>query len=100
MRSQCISRPFITCTLPTTGMLFSATQATTQALQPVQEFRSMAMPQAWPSYFHGAYIDSSGFGTCAMCCANVGSCSYCARVPTRISARFSIWKWPCVQATL
>ena len=24
MRSQCISRPFSTCDLPTTGMLFSA----------------------------------------------------------------------------
>ena len=31
--------------LPTTGMLFSAWQATTQALQPMQDVRSMAMPQ-------------------------------------------------------
>ena len=46
MRSQCISRPLATWSLPTTGMLFSAWQATTQALQPVQVLRSMAMPQA------------------------------------------------------
>ena len=46
MRSQCISRSWITCSLPTTGMLFSAMQATTQALQPMQAFRSMLMPQA------------------------------------------------------
>src|SRR6185437_2762949 len=32
--------------LPTTGMLFSAWQATTQALQPMHAFRSMLMPQA------------------------------------------------------
>ena len=46
MRSQCISRPRITWSFPTTGMLFSAWQATTQALQPVQTLRSIAMPQA------------------------------------------------------
>ena len=44
MRSQCISRPRVTCSLPTTGMLFSAWQATTQALQPMQAVRSIAMP--------------------------------------------------------
>ena len=44
MRSQCMMRPRFTCSLPTTGMLFSAWQATTQVLQPTQEFRSMAMP--------------------------------------------------------
>src|SRR4051812_3425087 len=43
-RIQCISRPASTCSLPTTAMLFSATQATTQALQPMQEFISIAMP--------------------------------------------------------
>ena len=46
MRSQCISRPFSTCALPTTGTLFSAWQATTHALQPVQTFWSIAMPHA------------------------------------------------------
>ena len=46
MRSQCISRPSSTCSLPTTGTLFSAWQATTQALQPMQAFRSTLMPQA------------------------------------------------------
>ena len=50
MRIQCISRPRATWSLPTTGMLFSDWQAMTQALQPMQEFRSIAMPQAWPSY--------------------------------------------------
>ena len=46
MRIQCISRPAITWSLPTTGALFSASQATTQALHPVQAVKSMAMPQA------------------------------------------------------
>ena len=36
MRSQCISRPRLTSSLPTTGMLFSAWQATTHALHPTQ----------------------------------------------------------------
>ena len=35
-RSQCISRLRSTCSLPTTGMLFSAWQAIMQALQPTQ----------------------------------------------------------------
>ena len=39
-----------TISLPTTGMLFSETQATTHALQPMQAFMSIVMPQAWPSY--------------------------------------------------
>ena len=34
MRSQCMSRRIATCSLPTTAMLFSDWQATTQALQP------------------------------------------------------------------
>ena len=46
MRIQCISRPRVTSVLPTTGILFSAWQATTQALQPMQALMSMAMPQA------------------------------------------------------
>ena len=48
MRIQCISRRASTCSLPTTGMLFSAWQATTQALQPMQVLRLIAMPQALP----------------------------------------------------
>jgi hypothetical protein len=43
-----MARPRRTWSLPTTAILFSAWQATTQALHPVQAFRSMAMPQAWP----------------------------------------------------
>jgi len=35
-----------TWSLPTTGVLFSDTHATTHALQPLQLFRSIAMPQA------------------------------------------------------
>ena len=56
-----MARPRRTWSLPTTAMLFSAWQATTQALQPVQAFRSMAMPQAWPSYFHSG-IDRQAAG--------------------------------------
>ena len=37
-------RPRKTCSLPTMGTLFSAWQATTQALQPMQVFRSMLIP--------------------------------------------------------
>src|SRR5437660_757864 len=48
MRSQCISRPARTCSFPTTGMLFSAWQATTQALQPVQAVRSITMARHDP----------------------------------------------------
>ena len=44
MRSQCISRLRPTWSLPTMGMLFSLWQASTQAEQPTQEFRSIAMP--------------------------------------------------------
>src|SRR5690348_1633637 len=44
MRIHPIHRPFLTCSLPTTGMLFSEKQATTQELQPTQEFMSIAMP--------------------------------------------------------
>ena len=39
-----------TCSLPTIGMLFSAWQAMMQALQPMQELRSIAMPQAFRVY--------------------------------------------------
>ncbi len=38
---------------PTKGMLFSAWQATTQALQPVQAFKSIAMPHAYSSAGYG-----------------------------------------------
>jgi hypothetical protein len=45
-RIQCISRLRTTSCLPTTGMLFSDWQATVHALQPMQLFRSIAMPHA------------------------------------------------------
>ena len=50
MRIQCIARPRLTWTLPTIGMLFSAWQATTQALQPMQTFMSTAMPHCWTAF--------------------------------------------------
>ena len=43
MRIQCISRPRPTWYLPTTGMLFSAWQATTHAVHPVQRLMSTAI---------------------------------------------------------
>ena len=46
MRIQCISRPFSTSSLPTTGTLFSDWHAIMHALQPVHALRSMTMPQA------------------------------------------------------
>ncbi len=49
MRSQCISRPRQTLSLPTTGMLFSDWQATTQALQPVHLLRSIAIAHLYCS---------------------------------------------------
>ena len=45
MRIQFISRLRMTWFLPTIGMLFSAWQATTHALQPVHAVRYVAMPQ-------------------------------------------------------
>ncbi len=48
MRSQCISRPRRTCSWPTTGTLFSLWQAITQALQPVQALRSIAIAHCGP----------------------------------------------------
>ncbi len=44
MRIHCISRLRRTPPFPTTGMLFSAMQAMTQALQPVHALRSIVMP--------------------------------------------------------
>src|SRR5271166_5278553 len=45
MRIHCISREASTWSRPTTGMLFSAWQAATQAPQPVQVLRLITMPQ-------------------------------------------------------
>jgi hypothetical protein len=49
MRIQCIARPRITSSRPTTGMLFSAWQAATQAPQPMQALRLIVIAQALPS---------------------------------------------------
>ena len=47
-RIQCISRPFATWILPTTGTLFSLWQATMHALHPMHAFRSIVIPHWWP----------------------------------------------------
>ena len=61
MRIQCISRPMATCSLPTIGMLFSDWQATRQALQPMQEVRSIDIPHWWSlSLISGWPLVSSG----------------------------------------
>ena len=52
MRIQCISRAFSTSFLPTTGMLFSAWQAITQALHPTHALLSIAMPQAYVVFWN------------------------------------------------
>ena len=44
MRSQCISRDFKTSARPTTAMLFSLSQATMHALQPVQRVQLLREP--------------------------------------------------------
>ena len=41
-------------------MLFSDWQPSTQALQPVQVFRSTAMPHLWPVYSHSFQSEISG----------------------------------------
>ena len=46
IRSQCIIRPRAISLGPTTGMLFSAWQATTQVLQPMQSVVSITIAQA------------------------------------------------------
>lgn len=47
---QCIWRFRSTSSLPTIAMLFSAWQAVLHALQPMQEFRLIAIAQAFRSY--------------------------------------------------
>ena len=44
-----LALPMATCSLPTTGTLFSDWHATTHALHPVQALRSMVMPH-WLSW--------------------------------------------------
>ena len=55
IRIHCISRPRATWSFPTTGILFSAWHATTQALQPRQVLKSMLMPQAYSPRPHSLY---------------------------------------------
>ena len=75
MRSQCISRSRCTWSLPTTAMLFSAWQAMTHPLQPVQTLVSMTMAHACPVYWTGGYMVSSVFSLfVAAFCMKAGSC--------------------------
>src|SRR5215470_12572325 len=53
---HCWARPYETWALPTTGTLFSAEQAATQAWHPVQASESTAMPQRYSGYLTGGYM--------------------------------------------
>src|ERR1700687_3204089 len=55
-RIHCCARPYATCALPTTGTLFSAEQATTQAWRPVQSSESTAMPHRYSGYLTTWYM--------------------------------------------
>ena len=93
MRIQCISRPRSTWSLPTTGMLFSAWQATTHALQPVHVVRSIAMPhcalRSW------ACLPVGDRSRRFPLPANVGFFRYSASVASRTS---SPARCPCVSS--
>src|SRR5262249_46821645 len=88
------------------GMLFSDTQAVTQALQPTQELRSMAMLQAWPSYLWSGYSDEPGTGSWPIAWKRCGFSPNSAAVAARTTCRSpaalcgscSIVQWSCVQA--
>ena len=96
MRSQCISRPFATWSLPTTGTLFSLWHATTQALQPTHRLKSIAMPQAWPVYSRLFQRLSSG-GWWTIWSAKRGCSCHCRCVASRTSTgtRSTICSIPC-----
>ena len=75
----------MTSSLPTTGMLFSAWQATTQALQPTQAFMSIVMPQACgslkasgpPSRFFGVvYGDGNNCSGNSFSLWRCGACGF------------------------
>src|SRR5882762_11485907 len=78
-------------------MLFSATQATTQALQPLQLLRSMAIPQALAGYLNSGYRESALGGVSSCSWANPGFFLYSSSVPVLRILRPSILKWYCVQ---
>src|ERR1019366_10387328 len=79
------------------GMLFSDWQATTQALQPVQDDRFTARPQACWSYLYPGYMLI--VGTSSTLRANSGSLRYYSNVPVRTRWRPSMLKWCCVEAS-
>ncbi len=89
-------------------MLFSDWQAVTHALQPTHALMSTAMPQAWPLYSCGGYIERPGSGSCPSswmaCLFFASSASVTARTMCRSSAWWcavaSIVQWSWVQATI
>ena len=73
MRSQCMWRPRLICSLPTTGILFSAWHATTHALQPMQEFMSIVMPHLASLYSYAYTASDRGGGASTISWAKPGS---------------------------
>ena len=51
-------RPCDTCSLPTTGTLFSAWQAITHALHPVHTFKSILIPHCCAAFSGGCVAGS------------------------------------------
>ena len=78
----------------------------THALQPMQAFRSIAMPHACPSYFVRRVHREAGFRGSAIFWTTSGSFARSARVTARTTCRSracacavaSIVQWSCVQA--
>jgi hypothetical protein len=98
MRSQCISRLRATSWRPTTGTLFSAWQATTQALQPVQIDRSIDIPHCGPPAGAGAISDGRSPFRCAV---NAGFArSSASVVASAIGRRSPSDQWSCVRASV
>jgi len=90
-------------------MLFSAWQATTQALQPVQAFRSIAIPHACPSYECSFQSETSGgawpapwrivfSGFFAYSAASTSRMSVAVRLSLSLAPTASMAWWSCVQA--
>ena len=79
-------------------MLFSDWHAVTHALQPTHALMSIAMPQAWPLYSCGGYIDSPASGSCPSFWIACLSFASSARVTALTMCRSSAW-W-CAVASI
>src|SRR5947199_9097941 len=93
-------RPCDTCSLPTTGTLFSAWQAITHALHPVHTFKSILIPHCCGA-FSGGCVEIPGGGrrkpSCPWNCLGnslFGRYPYKAALRTR--ARLSRSSFACV----